>query len=683
MNQLGLALSGGGFRATMYHLGIIRFLRDANLLTEVTHISSVSGGSILAAHLALNWDAYCGSDEEFDQVAGQLIRFAKLDVRNRIVRRYPLCAALNALPRLLGRPSNRRLTRPGLLEHYYEKHLFGDKCLFQLPQKPELHVLATNLSEGCLCSFNRQGLSVQTRDRGDFQHVPAGLATVAMAVTASSAFPGFFPPLVLRAWDVGENEGEFDTQAFTDGGVFDNLGVRFFKVFESIETPFDRIIVSDAGGMFKVVDESATGGLIKTALRASDILMNRVWSLELEHFEDKDNFTFASIANVVNSENDPHAPHMEVQRHTARIRTDLDSFSDLEIRSLVRHGYCVMRHACRQESEVYGDALPDGPPWDPIAACNADGATTANLTAQDPDIVPATRRLQYSSQRKILRKLLNLRDWPTYFWIPLVFLVTVWFPWSFYNAHQQAKRNRMVVEAIADSSPMYRTILDHLESQPLTSLAGMPFESVEQPPPETDFATNIQVVRDTRVIDLRGWTKTNDENEQVYTYRSLRIRRSIGDETNQAELRVRHVTSTPHLEMRCQNPLLKPKLNRYRQGEDYVWDLTLDLRRRPPGKDIDIVIEMLVPEGNSQEGWLGFTVEADTALAKLWVLMPEQRAYDAFELLSYERGAPETSGSEHPSNQLEIPEGDLIAFELISPTCDRFYECHWTWSDPE
>lgn len=503
-----------------------------------------------------------------------------------------------------------------------------------------------------------------------------------MAVTASSAFPGFFPPLVLRAWDVGENEGEFDTQAFTDGGVFDNLGVRFFKVFESIETPFDRIIVSDAGGMFKVVDESATGGLIKTALRASDILMNRVWSLELEHFEDKDNFTFASIANVVNSENDPHAPHMEVQRHTARIRTDLDSFSDLEIRSLVRHGYCVMRHACRQEPEVYGDALPDGPAWDPIAACSADNATTANLTAQDPDIVPATRRLQYSSQRRILRKLLNLRDWPTYFWIPLIFLVTVWLPWSFYNAHQQAKRNRMVVEAIADSSPMYRTILDHLESQPLTSLAGMPFESVDQPPPETDFATNIQVVRDTRVIDLRGWTKTNDEDEQVYTYRSLRIRRSIGDETNQAELRVRHVTSTPHLEMRCQNPLLKPKLNRYRQGEDYVWDLTLDLRRRPPGKDIDIVIEMLVPEGNSQEGWLGFTVEADTALAKLWVLMPEQRAYDAFELLSYEHGAPETSGSEHPSNQLEIPEGDLIAFELISPACDRFYECHWTWSDP-
>ena len=56
MKKIGLALSGGGFRATLYHLGLVRFLRDAGLLRQVTHITSVSGGSIIAAHLALNWD---------------------------------------------------------------------------------------------------------------------------------------------------------------------------------------------------------------------------------------------------------------------------------------------------------------------------------------------------------------------------------------------------------------------------------------------------------------------------------------------------------------------------------------------------------------------------------------------------------------------------------------------------
>ena len=60
MPKLGLALSGGGFRATLYHLGVVRYLRDTGILQEVSDIASVSGGSILAAHLVLNWDKYTG-----------------------------------------------------------------------------------------------------------------------------------------------------------------------------------------------------------------------------------------------------------------------------------------------------------------------------------------------------------------------------------------------------------------------------------------------------------------------------------------------------------------------------------------------------------------------------------------------------------------------------------------------
>ena len=89
MKKIGLALSGGGFRASLYHLGLVRFLRDAGLLPSVTHITSVSGGSIFAAHLVLNWGRYNGSASEFDAVATELLDFVRLDVRNRIVRRFP------------------------------------------------------------------------------------------------------------------------------------------------------------------------------------------------------------------------------------------------------------------------------------------------------------------------------------------------------------------------------------------------------------------------------------------------------------------------------------------------------------------------------------------------------------------------------------------------------------------
>jgi len=47
-------------------------------------------GEALSAHLGLNWDRYTGTEEEFATAASELLAFIRLDVRNRIVRRYPL-----------------------------------------------------------------------------------------------------------------------------------------------------------------------------------------------------------------------------------------------------------------------------------------------------------------------------------------------------------------------------------------------------------------------------------------------------------------------------------------------------------------------------------------------------------------------------------------------------------------
>jgi len=54
--SIGLCLSGGGFRASLYHLGVLRYLVEAKQLENVSCISAVSGGSIIAALLALKWN---------------------------------------------------------------------------------------------------------------------------------------------------------------------------------------------------------------------------------------------------------------------------------------------------------------------------------------------------------------------------------------------------------------------------------------------------------------------------------------------------------------------------------------------------------------------------------------------------------------------------------------------------
>ena len=53
--RLGLALSGGGFRAAAFHLGTFLKLRELGLLDKVDVISCVSGGSIAGGFLAANW----------------------------------------------------------------------------------------------------------------------------------------------------------------------------------------------------------------------------------------------------------------------------------------------------------------------------------------------------------------------------------------------------------------------------------------------------------------------------------------------------------------------------------------------------------------------------------------------------------------------------------------------------
>jgi predicted acylesterase/phospholipase RssA len=68
-SKLGLALSGGGFRASFFHLGVLRRLAELDILRHVEVLSTVSGGSILGAlymlrlKQRLDRDADLGRDE--------------------------------------------------------------------------------------------------------------------------------------------------------------------------------------------------------------------------------------------------------------------------------------------------------------------------------------------------------------------------------------------------------------------------------------------------------------------------------------------------------------------------------------------------------------------------------------------------------------------------------------------
>lgn len=823
INRLGLALSGGGFRATLYHLGVLRCLRDAGVLPKITHITTVSGGSILGAHLVLNWDRYCGTEEEFDEAAKEIFRFVQLDVRNRIVRRFPFAAALNRIRSILLLGPRRQWTRAGLLESYYERFLYGDTPLSKLPKRPRLHILSTNLSEGCLCSFNQAGLLVQRRAAGRrdrFERVEMGLATVPMAVAASSCFPGFFPPLELTGWDVGADVGEFVRQSFTDGGVYDNLGLRMFRcleqsgsqhstplhqhdflaledtmsalrtadelpddaplgrlralvdrhlsradqelaaeqpkqftaamiaglwevirseklyrdpVLEKVEVDepsaqsmlnylvisqrepdlgdrlwlnrmiieavlrqvigksclritrkdFDGILVSDAGGKFKVNRDSRGGGLISTALRSSDILMDRVWQLESEVFENTTGVVFIPIFDVVDRGKDRHAIDPELQRQASRIRTDLDYFTDLEISVLVQHGYGVARQICRQNESLVDGGIPSGPPWNPLAD-SENRAQTGDQVDADVELINA-RRLRDSSKRKVLSTLLSWDDWPSYVWLVLIIALAVGGPYLVLQRNERLAQQETVLSAVAELDPNYQRVVELLREPSVPNIMPMKHETVTQLKELDQLAVaGFEVLSDSRIFDLRGWEDPNAPLP-VVGYNRTRVRR-LPDNANNLQLRLQRDIAVEQYSAICRPARFHPTLSRMDLGDGrYRWELQFDLSSVPLNSHADIEIESILPSEMASafedEGRFDFSVRSKTGLLQVWLLMPEGRKYGLFEVSSHPIGQPELSEVVVPAAVVRVALGSVATFRLINPEPNRRYECRWTWGN--
>src|SRR5262245_5944107 len=139
--RLALCLSGGGFRAALFHLGALRRLNELGILSQVDTVAAVSGGSILAAHLATRVQPWPSPGTAFDQwqpkVEGPFHRFVRSDIRTGpLLRRY-------LLPWNWFRPS----APMQALEAHYHKHLTV-LLLGDLPDRPAFVFCATNLVNG-------------------------------------------------------------------------------------------------------------------------------------------------------------------------------------------------------------------------------------------------------------------------------------------------------------------------------------------------------------------------------------------------------------------------------------------------------------------------------------------------------------------------------------------------------
>jgi NTE family protein len=265
-DEIGLCLSGGGYRAMLFHLGALWRLNEAGILAQLARISSVSGGSITAGFLGLNW-----SKLHFDQylVARNFIELIVNPLRRLANSTIDIRAVISGLV-IPGVSIGERIAAA------YRKALFGSATLQDLPDQPRFVINATNVQSGVLWRFSKPYMADYRV--GMIENATVSLAT---AVAASSAFPPFLSPVLFRLSERSfkPNSGhDLQRWPFTvrvvlsDGGVYDNLGL------ETVWKKFRSVLVSDGGGQLQP-DARPMHNWLSHGIRIAAIVDNQVRSL--------------------------------------------------------------------------------------------------------------------------------------------------------------------------------------------------------------------------------------------------------------------------------------------------------------------------------------------------------------------------------------------------------------------
>lgn len=357
---IALCLSGGGYRAMLFHLGTLLRLNEIGLLRKLNRISSVSGGSITAGLLGLKWTSLNWNNQ------GVASNF-EIEIMRPIRALAGITIDVGSVVRGAAMPGtiSERIVRA------YEKHLFGIATLQALPsddQGPRFVINATNVQSGALWRFSKPFMADYLVGM-----VKDPTIRLSVAVAASSAFPPVLSPtkLRLRHTDFLTDRNcplqkpPFTTDiVLTDGGVYDNLGL------ETAWKRFKTILVSDAGGKMGA-EGRPRSNWGHHSFRVLNIIDNQVRSLRKRQLiaayqdpRDVHDGAYWGIRTNINHYKVPHAlpcPHIDTLV-IADTPTRLSRLSGKKQDQLINWGYAACDAAIRKHVDS-SIAAPIGFPY--------------------------------------------------------------------------------------------------------------------------------------------------------------------------------------------------------------------------------------------------------------------------------------------------------------------------------
>jgi len=340
--SIALVLSGGGIRAMIFHLGVLKYLAEKECLEYVNRLSTVSGGSLVTGLIFKESNMVWPSSKSYQDGIYPAI---KNKLCSRSMQRRSILRMFN--------PLNFKywLSRANILSLELQKGWEIIEALSDLPEMPEWSINGTTAENGKRFRFKKENLGDYRLGYASSKDFP-----LSDALAVSAAFPGGIGPLSLDAkdhtwekrpsWDLSVKpeviEPLFNRLHLYDGGVYDNLGLEpLFDAGKGVPKIKDEvIIVSDAGAPLKQGFNhfSMSPARLK---RVYDMTSEQSRSLRVRTFvnyliQNKDSGSYLYIDTPVTKDGD-----CESREFASSFPTSLKKVTEKEFDALANHGYKV------------------------------------------------------------------------------------------------------------------------------------------------------------------------------------------------------------------------------------------------------------------------------------------------------------------------------------------------------
>ena len=432
-DAITLVLSGGGLRATLFQLGIVAYLANTSELRRVRAIVSVSGGSILAAHLAVNWAAAVKGIKQFTMVAGELVRFARTDIRDGVMISW-VWSRLNPLAWFRESASRSSWLRAAYARHFADTR-FGD---LKNSQSPEVAFVATDSLRLERIAFTgdqvtRFPVFPKTIEQGHQAYIVAESTGVplALAVAVSSCFPPVFPRMRLTHRDLGLLYSEFmDELSLNDGGVISNLGIEVLLALREVGwAASSTVLVADAER--PLGERPGRGPRADLAAQAAALSQAAIESAKQRLGTD------VHLIRLSKRQPEPPGLPFSTQTPLALFRTDLDAPSWQECQALMLHGFAAAAIDLGEATDYPGNSS---------AGRAVIASILRNAGCSETLPVPTEADLKNSNKRPKWRLLLHAA-----LFLTVVFGIIASGSFAFLKFSSLIKRNS--VPSVANSTP--------------------------------------------------------------------------------------------------------------------------------------------------------------------------------------------------------------------------------------